>query len=137
MASSSVMATATGAIDIWTVNDMRLGDLDVLKEMLIKERDAIPLTRTERYGFGVEFPNPHGESMRGGIKKALRCMEQTPTIDAVPVVRCRECKYNNSPDCPMVYEEYFVDEDYGGDTYVIDKAVDPEGFCSYGERKGG
>lgn len=66
---------------------MRLIDADALKEMLIKERDAIPLTKTERYGFGVEFPDPHGTSMRGGINKAFRCMEQTPTIDAVPVVR--------------------------------------------------
>ena len=66
---------------------MRLIDADALKEMLIKERDAISLTKTERYGFGVEFPDPHGMSMRGGINKAFRCMEQTPTIDAVPVVR--------------------------------------------------
>ena len=64
---------------------MRLIDADALKEMLIKERDAIPLTQTERYGFGVEMPNPHGMSMRGGIKKAFRCMEQSPTIDAVEV----------------------------------------------------
>jgi hypothetical protein len=66
---------------------MRLIDADALKEKLLKERDAIPLTSTERYGFGVEFPNHHGQSMRGGIKKALRCMEETPTIDAVPVKR--------------------------------------------------
>ena len=68
---------------------MRLIDADALKEKLLKERDAIPLTCTERYGFGVEFPNHHGQSMRGGIKKALRCMEQTPTIDAVPVLHGR------------------------------------------------
>lgn len=88
------------------------------------------------------------KEMEGGIKEAfkenpflmgmlLRWVRKHPTIDAVPVVRCRECKYNNSPDCPMVYEEYFFDEDDGGDTYVIDKAVDPEGFCSYGERNDG
>ena len=60
---------------------MRLIDADALKEKILKERDAIPKTVTERYSFGVGFPNHHGNSMRGGIRKALRCMEQTPTID--------------------------------------------------------
>lgn len=64
---------------------MRLIDADALKERLIIERDKIPLTKTERYSFGVEFPYRHGQSMRGGIRKALRCMEQTPTIEAEPV----------------------------------------------------
>ena len=101
----------------------RLIDADALKEKLIKERDAIPLTCTERYGFGVEFPNHHGLSMRGGIKKALRCMEQTPTIDAVPVVRCEKCKHT-----------------FGSKKgFVLCKRgwMPNDGFCSYGERKDG
>jgi hypothetical protein len=60
---------------------MRLIDADALKERILKERDAIPKTVAERYSFGVGMPNSHGNSMRGGIRKALRCMEQTPTID--------------------------------------------------------
>lgn len=60
---------------------MRLIDADALKELILKERDAIPKTVVERYSFGAEIPNSHGNSMRGGIRKALRCMEQTPTID--------------------------------------------------------
>ena len=35
----------------------------------------------------------------GRMKKAV---EETPTIDAVPVVRCRECKYAR----PLVQEEW-------------------------------
>lgn len=60
---------------------MRLIDADALKEMLIKERDSIPLSKTERYSFGVGLPNPHGMAMRGGVNKAFRCMENAPTID--------------------------------------------------------
>ena len=59
-------------------------DANVLKEKLLQERDAIPLTRVERYAFGVETPNRDGQAMRGGIRKALRCMEQTPTAEVVP-----------------------------------------------------
>ena len=105
---------------------MRLIDADALKEMLIKERDEIPLTKTERYGFGVEFQNPHGMSMRGGINKAFRCMEQTPTIDAVPVVRCAECKWFDkggngvAPICAR----------HSGLAGAHDRS-----FCSYGERR--
>ncbi len=100
---------------------MRLIDADALKEMLIKERDAIPLTKTERYGFGVEFPDPHGTAMRGGINKAFRCMEQTPTIDAVPVVRCKDCKWRNTFGCP--YENFDA------------AARADDDFCSDGERR--
>ena len=107
---------------------MRLIDADALKEMLIKERDAIPLTYTERYGFGVEFPSSFGQARRGGIKAALRCMEQTPTIDAVPVVRCRDCV--NGELCLNLQ----------GSEYVVCKLDEnhvwlPDGFCSYGERR--
>lgn len=128
---------------------MRPIDADALKEMLIKERDAIPLTKTERYGFGVEFPDPHGTSMRGGINKAFRCMEQTPTIDAVPVVRCKDCKwYEPCTDCgfdevtgrrdhsKIVEKPY--GECHGQDFHFTEDGclrVGVDDFCSYGERR--
>ena len=106
---------------------MRLIDADALKEMLIKERDAIPLTKTERYGFGVDFPNQHGMSMRGGINKAFRCMEQTPTIDAVPVVRCKDCKHGELDEAER--DDYYLCHYHGCDWN------DGDHFCSYGERR--
>ena len=60
---------------------MRPIDADALKELLLKERDAIPKTVTAPYyEFSVQKPNHTGDLVRGGIKKALRCMENTPTI---------------------------------------------------------
>ena len=104
---------------------MRLIDADALKEKLRKERDAIPLTYTERYGFGVEFPSGFGQARRGGVKTALRCMEQTPTIDAVPVVRCKDCKHwDSESDLPGCVNEF--------NGLVCSR---PDDFCSYGERK--
>ena len=60
-----------------------------------------------------------------------------PTVDAVPVVRCRECKHRSTEDCPMYfhssywhkgYEEYVdYDTDHTEDDY----------FCQEGERKEG
>lgn len=110
---------------------MRLIDADELKEKLLKERDAIPLTRTERYGLGVEFPNHHGQSMRGGIKKALRCMEQTPTIDAVEVVRCKDCEHCAERKSYISGVKQFICERI----YDDHRVVEAEHYCSYGKRK--
>ena len=50
-----------------------------------------------------------------------------PTVDAVPVVRCRECKW---------WQE---DNDIGhcDNPDGLDNYAKPEDFCSYGERKEG
>ena len=64
---------------------MRPIDADAFKKAILEERDKIPLEIVERYSFGVATPNKHGESMRGGIRKALRCLEETPTLDVEPV----------------------------------------------------
>lgn len=54
----------------------------------------------------------------------VRLLEKAPTVDAVEVVRCRDCKHYK-PD------EYECGCDFaGGLPYV--KADD---FCSYGERR--
>lgn len=70
-----------------------------------------------------EHANKH---FLNGIETVLEYAEQLPTVDAVPVVRCQECKYYK-PD------EFECGCDFaGGLPYV--KADD---FCSYGERKDG
>lgn len=48
-----------------------------------------------------------------------------PTVDAVEVVRCRECKYLMFSDC------------YGECSKRHMGIVSPNDFCSYGERKEG
>lgn len=71
----------------------RLIDATDLVRRVLEERDKIRLEVVPRYGFGVPVPDRHGQAMRGGIRKALREIETSPTIDAVEVVRCRDCKY--------------------------------------------
>lgn len=55
------------------------------------------------------------------IIKAVR--DYIPTVDAVSVVRCRECKYHNKPRLGFC-EMHLV-------------RMNENDFCSYGERKGG
>ena len=52
----------------------------------------------------------------------VRFLKKQSIIDAVPVVRCRECKYHNKPTCPMRLSFNWTKDD---------------DFCSYGERKEG
>ena len=51
----------------------------------------------------------------------VRFLKKQPTVDAVPVVRCRECKYHNKPPCPMRLSFNWTED---------------EDFCSYGEKEG-
>ena len=82
-------------------NEKRLIDADALLEKM---------KRTSRY-FDVVFD-----------------VEEMPTVDAVEVVRCRECKYrfgNNGHSkngCPIIDANIWMDDD---------------DFCSHGERKEG
>ena len=55
-------------------------------------------------------------------------LNSSPTIDAVPVVRCRDCKHYEIHK-PKVLENC---ERKG---YII--PMKPDDFCSYGERKEG
>lgn len=49
---------------------------------------------------------------------------QAPTIDAVSVVRCDNCKYR------------YMDADLQVWTCTYGLMIKPNGFCNYGERKG-
>ena len=99
---------------------MRLIDANKVVKDIISERDKIP------YELVSENPFKHGNSMRGGIRKALRCIEQAPTVDAVPVVRCRECKHCDP-------ENHHCDHHMGTAAPLRRK---PDDFCSYGEKEG-
>ena len=79
----------------------RLIDADALYMNLVKMKDFGELT----------------------AKKAIRIVENAPTVDAVPVIRCKDCK------CFGNYESY-------GHYCENDNFVTTgEEFCSWAERK--
>lgn len=51
------------------------------------------------------------------LDDVMYALEEESTIDAVEVVRCKDCKYWNNGDC-----------------YRLELSR-PDDFCSYGERK--
>ena len=66
----------------------------------------------------------------------LKC---APTVDAVEVVRCKDCKHRGDYPCPMYYDE-LVESNYDGyrecDWVEHDNTKD-DGFCHIGERENG
>ena len=115
---------------------MQLKDVTPIIKAILDERNKIPLLiNTERYIPNWQ-PNLNGNAMRGGIRKDLRIIEQAPVVDAVPVVRCKECKFRGFDSCPMCHDEYTYDEDDGGDYFTVDNTTD-DGFCHKGAKLDG
>ena len=108
---------------------MRLIDATEVIKNIVAERDKIP------YELVSEKPFKHGNSMRGGIRKALRCIEQAPTVDAVPVVRCRECKHWKPSGSKA--GNSFSNMEYIGGCEFTNYYRSESDFCSHGERKEG
>ena len=95
------------------MNDMRLIDADVIvgKDGLFSQRGCV------------------GNCQHCGLwsQDGCRVILEAPTIDAVPVVRCKDCTY--------------MEDAYVCNGFLICPASNMEitdnGFCSYGERKDG
>lgn len=86
---------------------------------LIDANRAMEIVRNQ----GIAHPNAYHLT-----NYATLILREAPTVDAVEVVRCRECKQGeiDDPDFP---DEYYCHEGCGwnkGDFY-----------CAYGERKEG
>lgn len=78
-----------------------------LVKAILAERDKIPLTVPAAiYEFVREKPNSHGNAMRGGIRKALHCVETAPAVDAIPIDTVAEMLADLFGDCcPCNYND--------------------------------
>lgn len=61
-------------------------------------------------------------------------IEKLPAVDAVPVIRCKDCKHRGGYNCPMYHTETSLDDLDGFDDYNVDR-TDGDGFCHRGERR--
>lgn len=79
----------------------------------------------------VKFEVEYGYDNHGVLlvpyRDIKKSMEATKTVDAVPVVRCKECKYSYD-DLDGLCCTYGV---------CVDCTVPEDFYCSYGERRGG
>jgi len=71
-----------------------------------------------------------GDGVTGAVMQ--RMFDSLPTIDAVPVVRCRDCKWFNHYTMECESDDVATDHE-GGASFSLN--FGPDDFCSYGQRK--
>ena len=67
-------------------------------------------------------PNGYKGSFDSGILYAMNLIDEQPTIDAVPVVRCKDCKHS-------WYDEIF------GMRWCNGRKCNDDWFCADGEKE--
>lgn len=84
--------------------------------------------------------------MAGGLSyyaELQGCIEDAPTVDAVPVVRCEGCEYAERYERLDGESGYYCGHPQSNFTYgerwdrIYKPVKEANDFCSYGERKGG
>jgi hypothetical protein len=98
--------------------DMRMIDANALDEALVQEYIMYNDVNTVLTLNGVQVFNAAIDTARSKIG-------ESPTIDAVEVVRCRDCVH------AIVFRTGSVSCRYH-DWYRI--SVDPDGYCNHGEK---
>ena len=94
---------------------MRIIDADALQNILL------PIATALEHEYG---------SLGGAVSGCMKHIDNAPTIDAVPVVRCKDC-VNGTVFVNKQGAEYV---DCVLDDYSVRKPTD---YCSYGKRKEG
>ena len=85
--------------------------------MRLIDADALGIGKAKREAFVIS-------EYADGWNAAIDIIDNAPTIDAVPVVRCGECKY-----CVFHCGEHFCIK------LMAFPVVETDDFCSYGERR--
>lgn len=76
------------------------------------------------------IPNGYKNSFDSGILYAMNLIDDQPTIDAVPVVRCKDCKFAHlTYDGKCKYCDAWSDDGSGEQLYL-----DGDFYCSFGEK---
>lgn len=101
------------------LNKKRLIDANALDERFDKRIKWLRLDVHDQYSLGLY----HGAVTDKDL------INEMPTVDAVEVVRCRDCKHRRTDDCIFHIKGEPADEE-------LLRKLDND-FCSYGERKDG
>ena len=99
---------------------MRLIDADVLQNILLTIATALE----HEYG-----------SLGGAVSGCMKHIDNAPTIDAIPVVRCRDCQHWKPTGSKA--GNSFSDMEYIGGCEFTNYCRRESDFCSYGKRKEG
>ena len=114
------------------MEERRLIDANALDEQFEKRIEWLRLEVHDKYSLGIY----HGAATDKDL------IGEMPTVDAVPVVRCRECKYWGDEDGKLQNSDGVLFARCKVHNYLLDGrhtgwCPTENDFCSYGERKDG
>lgn len=92
--------------------------------------------------FRVEYGYDNHGVLLVPYRDIKKSMEATKTVDAVPVLRCKDCKYWGDGDGKLQGSDGVLFARCTVHNYLIDGrhtgwCPTENDFCSYGERRGG
>ena len=104
--------------------------------------DACALQEAIRTDYFEHFTQYHDTDQDSLIDMVCYDIEESPTVDAVEVVRCRECKYWGDEAGELQRSDGVLFARCKVHNYLLDGrhtgwCPTENDFCSYGERKGG
>lgn len=104
-----------------------------MAEKRLIDANAYPALFNEKYKATRQLINKgeiHLDNLAEGFTEADRVIQEMPTVDAVEVVRCKDCvrcfKHTTKRNRQMMWICMRNE---------MDVRVRPDDFCSYGERK--
>lgn len=109
------------------------------RRLIVLDYDAVRTAFDEEFKKTkqlIKSGETHLDNLAEGFTEADRVLRTMLTVDAIIPVRCRDCKYSgmycfgDSTDQKLAYL------DIEDDGFIrCAKSVDPNDFCSYGERR--
>ena len=99
---------------------------------LIERESAIEAFEYARRDVWADYGPEYGCEFGFSEDKAREILKDIPAVDAVPVVRCKDCKHFNLRSMECENEAVSTDHE-GGASYSLNFYLDD--FCSYGERR--
>ncbi len=95
--------------------------------------DADALLKAVRAIAAISHPDPIlGAFHRSECQKFLEMIKNTPSLEAIEVVRCIDCQHHKHGFCEKISELYDGESDLAPGIYEM---VDPDHFCGWGERR--
>ena len=110
-------------LEVYQMSEPRLIDANALNKRFDKRIKWLQLDVHDKYSLGLYHGAITDKDLIGEML----------TVDAMPVVRCKDCKYWGQDVCSFSGD----DESFCTNPDGLDNYAHPEDFCSYGERKEG
>ena len=120
---------------------MRLIDADAYAEEMRKRQDACGKWYEDAQRLGDESIVCQSRGALSVFAEAKLTLDKMPTVDAVPVVRCKECKYLSMTTIGMPYACWKGSDSLWGETgehasHTVCRRIDNiDYYCADGERR--